>query len=148
MPIYSGFPASGAKDWDDASYVATALTMYQTVETVDNGGGVVSEQYGYASLNTSAVTTGGTITAATLTFRNLSKETANSSVNVYLWSGTSDAYSVHAYTRGAGSSLAAGNYITTALTSSAQLACINVSGGTETALLFRVLTTPDDVNIG
>lgn len=137
MPIYSGFPSSGAKDWDDASSTSSALTMFQTVNA---DGEFLVDQYGYANLNTSAVTTGGTITAATLTFRNLSKETASSQVSVHLWS-PSNLYNVHAYTRAAGLAITPNNYVTTALTSAAQLACINASGGAETALEFSVLTT-------
>lgn len=135
MPIYSGFPLNGSKDWDAYGSTATSITIDYITDSV---GVPTSNSWGYVVLNTSAVTTGGTITAATLTWwvQSYSRVGTDAISNsVYLWDGSG--YNVQAYL--ATTALAA-RYITTALTSSAQLACINASGGVETALLFRVNT--------
>jgi hypothetical protein len=135
MPIYSGFPSAGYKDWDDTSATNAQLTMtYQT----DAGGTPTTVSNGYAIMETSGPTaTGATITAVTLTwyhsgYTRIGTDTISNSV--YLWDGSG--YNVHAYTTAAAP--ASPRYITTALTSAAQLACISVSGGTSTAVKFTV----------
>lgn len=136
MAIYSGYPASGSKDWDGLSSTATTIVAKWTL---DADGVTTVNYYANASLDTAAVT-GMTVTAVTFGFRSVSYTRTGTDavdVNVYLWNGTG--YSVHAYRQTAASSLA-GRNITTGLTSAAQLACINASGGTQTAVRFEVST--------
>ena len=139
MAIYSGFPSSGAKDWDDASSTNPQIRMYSTTNDL---GGLVGDARGYAVLDTAAVV-GKTITAATLTFWNYTSTWFTPSVfSIYLWDGSG--YNVHAYSRPL--AVGAHRYITTALTLTSQMACINASGGSETSIRFSV-SQPDTVGV-
>lgn len=136
MSIYSGYPASGGMDWDSVSSTATTISAKWEL---DADGITVSSYPAIAIIDTAAVS-GMVITAVTLGFRSeLYTRTGTDAVdvNVYLWNGTG--YGVHAYRQTTASSLA-GRNITTGLTSAAQLACINASGGTQTAVRFEVST--------
>lgn len=142
MAIYSGFPLNGTWDWDfdgftvDDSSVEIAMWKdYGSITVID----------GYVNLNTSAVTTGGpiTISAATLTFWNNSVFNGGGLVTyIYMWDGSG--YNVQAYERTSGPG--ANRYVTTALTTSAQLACINASAGTITSLKFYVSESTSEAN--
>jgi len=133
MAIYSGFPSDGSKDYDGYSTTNT----YLMASANEDG---VTKSYGEAILNTSEVV-GKIITAATLTFWNQTVVNAGSLVTtIHLYNQSTGQFDIHAYSRAAGP--ANHRYVTTALTSSAQLSAINGSGGTETAVRFSVNTPP------
>jgi hypothetical protein len=126
MPIYSGYPATGAKDYDDYSVTNAILSA-----TTDGTSTVTSSIY--AILNTSAVTTGGTITAATIDWW-ITNDCRAVQVEVDGWNGSS-----WVVLRTPANGSAANRYMTTAITASSQLACINAyNGGSETYLKLTV----------
>jgi len=136
VAIYSGFPANGGKDWDDVSSTNPKLRIFSTVAT---SGIETSSAWAYVILDTSA-TSGKIITAATITFWNVNNVWFTpASNNIYLWDGSG--YNVHAYSRAG--AVASNRYVTTALTTTAQLACINASGGVETSLRFNIYPIPN-----
>jgi hypothetical protein len=132
MPIYSGYPESGYKDWDDSSSTQISITAWTTTDVDTNP---TATQGAYVCLNTSAVTTGGTITAATLDWYSLN-DSRLCWISMYLWDGVG--YNVLVWDK---VGRTANAYATTALTTSAQLACINASGGNQTAFNISIAPT-------
>jgi len=132
MPIYSGYVTSSGKDWDSYGSIATALTASVTLDT---SSAVIDISDAYVVLDTAGMN--GTATAATLTFYALTYTRTNPSSPISniikLWDGSG--FNVVAYS----SATFTGNrFINAALTTPAQLACINASGGTQTAMKFSV----------
>lgn len=127
MPIYSGYVTEGTSDWDDASAVATTLAI---IRTNDGSGNPSLLQLGYALLNTSGITTGGTptITDATFYWKHTTADNAKP-MDVSIWNGSSWT-SIYAGFGGATT------WKSTGITDETRLGYINASGGTKTALKF------------
>lgn len=130
MPIYSGYVQSSGGDWDQTGSTPTTLTA---LLTLDGGGVPTVDSRAYANLSTSAVTTGGTITAATFYWKHAKADTGIQ-MAVAIWNGASytDLYA------GVGGALNGVKSATT--TNPTILSYINASGGNQTQLEFRVTT--------
>ena len=133
--IFSGYVTEGASDWDDASATATTIAI---IRTNDLNGDPTFQQDGYALLNTSAVTTGGTpiITSATFYWKHTTADSTRP-MTTSIWNGT-DWTIIYA-----GNGGAANAWISVVVTASTTLGYINGSGGTKTAIKFvNTLVSP------
>lgn len=130
MPVYSGYVQASGKDWDESGAASNATTL-TFVRTTDAGGAPTVEQVAYAILNTSAVTTGGTITAATFYWKHNTND-ASKQMRLAIWNGVG--YSELYAGFGGGANVVK----STGTTDATLLGYINSSGGTETKLAFNV----------
>lgn len=128
--IYTGWVGSSAKDWDEAGGGSTETTL-TFVRTTDAGGAPTVENVAYALLDTAAIVTGGTITAATFYWKHNTNDSAKQ-MRLAIWNGA--AYTTLYEGVGGGANVLK----STGTTDSTKLGYLSAFGGTETKLLFNV----------
>lgn len=129
--IYTGYVAASAKDWDDLNGSSNAALSFS--RTNDADGIATVDLRATALLNTSGITSSGsiTITAVTFYWRHASLDSAKL-MTVGVWDSATTSY-VMVYS---GFGAASGSTLSTAHTASTILSCINSSGGIETNIYF------------
>lgn len=138
LTFYVG--ASG-KDWDEVSASTNPTLTWR--RALDASSVITFDSKAYAALNTSGLTTGGTITvtSATFSWKHATADTTKA-MTVGIWnSGTSSYVTFYAGNGGGSNAI-----ISTSTTRSDVLSCINSSGGVETTIMFQMSYTTANFN--